>query len=126
MVNWDIDKEMRFAISHGVLSATSWALLSNSAMKIPAEKSVQVYEQHQAIEDGEYCYIDLKYMPNACTDPMAIGPSPSIQFQHGNCRPDVMFKPLPPSKTKWIFIYNEETGERIKDFEIYRNRIFFK
>jgi hypothetical protein len=34
-------------------------------------------------------------------------------------RPELMLKPLPPSKTKWIFIYDEETGKRIRDFEIY-------
>ena len=30
LVNWEVDKEMRFAITHGVLSPRSWSLLSNS------------------------------------------------------------------------------------------------
>ena len=41
-------------------------------------------------------------------------------------RPELMLKPLPPSKTKWIFIYDMETGRRIREFEIYQNRIFFR
>ncbi|MCD8210090.1 MAG: hypothetical protein LUC37_00955 [Prevotella sp.] len=30
LMYWDIDDDMEFSISHGVLSPTSWALLSNS------------------------------------------------------------------------------------------------
>jgi len=41
-------------------------------------------------------------------------------------REELMLKPLPPSRTKWIFCYDEETGFPIKEFKIYGNRIFFK
>lgn len=40
-------------------------------------------------------------------------------------RPELLLKPLPPSKIKWIFCYDAETGQRIRDFQIYHNRIFF-
>jgi hypothetical protein len=40
-------------------------------------------------------------------------------------RPELMLKPLPPNKTKWIFIYDLETGLPIRDFRIYGNKIFF-
>lgn len=36
-----------------------------------------------------------------------------------------MLKPLPPSKTKWIFCYDEETGRRIRDFSICGCRVYF-
>ena len=37
-----------------------------------------------------------------------------------------MLKPLPPSKEKFIFVYDCDSGKRIFDFEIYQNRLFFK
>lgn len=41
-------------------------------------------------------------------------------------RPELALKPLPPSREKWIFCYDLETGNKILNFEIYYNRIFFK
>ena len=126
LVNWEIDKEMSFAISNGVLSPTSWSLLSNSKLKEPVIKSVQYNEELHAIEEGEYCYVDLKYYPNSCNQLMGIQPNPELEPMPMGRRPELMLKPLPPSKTKWIFVYDIETGRRIRDFEIYRNRIYFK
>lgn len=126
LVNWEIDKEMNFAISNGVLSPTSWSLLSNSKLKEPVIKSVQYNEELHVIEEGEYCYVDLKYYPNSCNQLMGIQPNPELEPMPMGRRPELMLKPLPPSKTKWIFIYDIETGKRIRDFEIYRNRIYFK
>ena len=40
-------------------------------------------------------------------------------------REELMLKPLPPSKTKWIFCYDMETGAAIKDFQIYYDKLFF-
>ena len=34
-------------------------------------------------------------------------------------REELLLKPLPPSNTKWIFCYDVDTGERIREFEIY-------
>lgn len=126
LVNWEIDKEMSFAISNGVLSPTSWSLLSNSKLKEPVIKSVQYNEELHVIEEGEYCYVDLKYYPNSCNQLMGIQPNPELEPMPMGRRPELMLKPLPPSKTKWIFVYDIETGKRIRDFEIYRNRIYFK
>lgn len=37
-----------------------------------------------------------------------------------------MLKPLPPSKIRWIYCYDCETGLPIQEFSIYGNKIFFK
>lgn len=126
LVNWEIDREMRFAISHGVLSPTSWAILSNSALKEPVWKSIQYGEEVHAIEEGEYCYADLKHLPNATNELLGMQPNPDNEPLPMGRRPELMLKPLPPSKTKWIFVYDLETGERVREFEIYRNRLYFK
>jgi len=70
--------------------------------------------------------VDLKYYPNSCNQLMGIQPNPELEPMPMGRRPELMLKPLPPSKTKWIFVYDIETGRRIRDFEIYRNRIYFK
>lgn len=44
LVNWEVDREMTFAVTHGVLSPKSWALLSNSKLVEPDVKSVQYVE----------------------------------------------------------------------------------
>lgn len=126
LVNWEIDKEMRFAITHGVLSPTSWALLSNSKLEEPNIKSVQFSEELQVIEEGEYCYVDLKYCPNSCECILGAQPNPCFEPLPMGRRPELLLKPLPSSKTKWIFVYDIESGKRIREFQIYRNRIFFE
>lgn len=126
LINWEIDKEMDFAITHGVLSPTSWALLSNSQLQEPDRKSIMNREIVQAIEDENYCYIILKFCPNACADIIGAQPNPDFEELPMGRREELMLKPLPPSRTKWIFCYDEETGFPIKEFKIYGNRIFFK
>lgn len=126
LINWEIDKEVQFAITHGVLSPKSWALLSNSVLKEPSYKSVQYNESLNTIEENDYCYVDLKYCPNSCNCQLGIQPNPCFEPLPMGRRPEFLLKPLPPSKTKWIFVYDNETGQRIREFEIYQNRIFFK
>ena len=123
---WEIDKEMRFAISHGVLSPTSWALLSNSKLKRPNVKSIMNKEVVEVYEDDNYCYATLKFCPNARSEIIGAQPNPDFEELPMGRREELMLKPLPPSKTKWIFIYDEETGLPIKEFTIYGNKVFFK
>lgn len=126
LINWETDKEMDFAISNGVLSPVSWALLSNSKIELPKTKSVSFNEILKTIEDKDYCYIDLKYCPNHCNCIMGAQGNPCNEPLPLGRRPELMLKPLPPSKDKFIFIYDCETGRGINDFEVYQNRIFFK
>ena len=126
LINWEIDKEMDFAISNGVFSPVSWALLSNSKIELPKTKSVSYNEILHTIEDNDYCYIDLKYCPNHCNCIIGAQGNPNNEPLPLGRRPELMLKPLPPSKDKFIFIYDYETGKRINNFEIYQNRIFFK
>lgn len=126
LINWETDKEMNFAISHGVLSPVSWALLSNSKIEMPKTKSVSYNEIVYTIEDNDYCYVDLKYKPNHCNCIMGAQGNPCNEPLPMGRRPELMLKPLPPSREKFIFVYDQETGRRIDDFEIYENRLFFK
>lgn len=40
LINWEIDREMSFGVTHGVLSPKSWSILSNSKLKKEQIKSV--------------------------------------------------------------------------------------
>ena len=51
LINWEIDKEMKFGITHGVLSPLSWSLLSNSKIKESEAKSVSYRETLHCICD---------------------------------------------------------------------------
>lgn len=126
LINWETDKEMNFAISHGVLSPVSWALLSNSKIEMPKTKSVSYNEIVHTIEDNDHCYVDLKYKPNHCNCIMGAQGNPFNEPLPMGRRPELMLKPLPPSREKFIFVYDQETGQRIDDFEIYENRLLFK
>lgn len=126
LVNWEIDKEVSFAITHGVLSPVSWALLSNSVLKEPTKKSVSFCETLHTIEANDYLYVDLKYCPNCCECRLGAQPNPYNEPLPMGRQPELLLKPLPPSKIKWIFVYNAETGERIREFQIYMNRIFLQ
>lgn len=116
---------MKFAITHGVLTPTSWALLSNSIESNPSIKSVQTFEDLHCIEDGQWCYVDLKYCPNNI-ERLGAQSNPDLEPLPMGRRPELMLKPLPPARDKWIFCYNAETGQRIHDFQIFKNRIFFQ
>lgn len=117
---------MNFGITHGVLSPTSWALLSNSKINEPIYKSVSFKEQIKTIEDENYCYISLKYCPNSIEGVLGAQPNPNNEPLPMGRRPELMLKPLPPSKTKWIFCYDVDTGLPIRGFNIYGNKIFFQ
>ena len=125
LIDWTVDREMPFAITHGVLSPTSWALLSNSKLKEPPAKSVSYSEELHTIEDENYCYIELKYEPN-CAERLGAQPNPDFMPHIQGRRPELMLKPLPPNKTKWIFCYDMETGRPIREFIISRNKLFFQ
>ena len=126
LINWETDKSMDFAITHGVLSPVSWALLSNSKIDMPKTKSVSYNELLDVIEENDYCYVDLKYKPNHCNCIMGVQGNPCNEPLPMGRRPELMLKPLPPSKDKFIFVYDNANGERIDDSEIYQNRLFFK
>lgn len=126
LVNWEVDKEMTFAITHGVLSPVSYAILSNSKLTEPQTKIVQFYEKLHTIEEEDYCFVDLKFCPNCCNIKLGAQPNPCNEPLPMGRRSELMLKPLPPSKTKWIFCYDRESGQRIRDFGICQNRIFFK
>lgn len=125
LIDWTIDKEMPFAITHGVLSPTSYAILSNSKLLRTNMKSVSIYEELHTIADEQYCYVELKFCPN-CVEKMGAQPNPDFRPHPQGRRPELMLKPLPPSKVKWIFCYDEETGLPIRDFTINGKMIFFK
>lgn len=125
LINWETDKEVNFSITNGLLSPVSWALLSNSKVKRKSVQSVNYIEPVQALCDDDYCAIDLKYKPNAILDLMGVQGNPNNEPLPMGRRPELMLKPLPPSKVKWIFCYDER-GNKIKDFEIYGNRVYFR
>lgn len=126
LINWETDKESSFVVTKGILSPTSWAVLSNSKLTKPKSRSVCFREKVQACYDNDYCYIDLKFVPNATLDVIGAQPNPCNEPLPMGRRPELMLKPLPPSNTKWIFCYDVNTGKRIYEFEIYQNRIFFR
>lgn len=117
LIDWEIDKQANFALTNGVLSPISWALLSNSKINTPKVKSVGYYETQKTIENEEYCYVELKFCPNCIEEPLG------AKYDTDEC---IRLKPLPPTKKKWIFCYDGDTGKPIKDFTIYNNTIFFK
>lgn len=126
LIDWERDKNITFAITHGVLSPVSYALLSNSQLKNPNFKSIPYKEILHTIEMEKYTYVELKFLPNAILDKIGAQPNPNFEPLPMGRRPELLLKPLPPSKTKWIFCYDEETGLPIRDFEIFQNKIFFK
>lgn len=126
LISWEVDKAVNFGITHGVLSASSWALLSNSKIETYKNKSVTYQETLALIEDEDYCYADLKHCPNCFLNKMGIQGNPCNEPLPMGRRPELLLKPLPPSRERYIFCYDYETGKRIRDFEFYQNRIFFR
>ena len=125
LVNWDVDNETNFAITHGVLSPKSWALLSNSQIENPNIKSISYKETLNTIEDDNYCFVDLKFCPNNIEGIIGAQPNPYFEPLPMGRREELLLKPLPPTKIRWIFVYNSETGQRIRDFKVFQNRLFF-
>lgn len=126
LINWEIDKDITFSLTHGILTPVSWAMLSNSKVESVKEKSIPFQETLKTIEDDQYCFVDLMYCPNSFQGQMGIQGNPNNEPLPMGRRPELMLKPLPPSKTKYIFCYDVETGQRIRDFKFYNNRVFFE
>lgn len=130
LVDWETEKECNFAITHGVLSPLSWAVLTNSKITERKNKSVQYKESLQVTEgeneNGDFWYVDLKFIPNGCEEPMGLQYNPDNEPMPMGRKPWLPLKPQPPRKDIFIFCYDEETGQKIKNFEILGNRIIFK
>lgn len=127
LIDWTTDKEMQFSLTHGVLSPISWSILSNSNIKDEKIKSVPFREYKNLIYDldNSWIYCELKYIPNHCNCIIGAQPNPDFEKLPMGRREELMLKPLPPSRDKFIFCYDAETGKKIKDFTIIQNKIFF-
>ena len=64
LIDWELDTECTFALTHGKLSLSSWAVIGNSKVKTSNLKSISYHEELNVIEDENYWYVDLKYIPN--------------------------------------------------------------
>lgn len=126
LINWEIDKEVSFAITHGILSPSTWAILSNSKLNKKDAQSVPYKEQLDVIEDDNCWFVNLKYIPNATEGKWGLQSNPENEQMPMGRREWLPLKPLPPAKDKFIFCYDMETGNRIMKFEIYGNRVIFK
>lgn len=126
LINWEIDKEVSFAITHGILSPSTWAILSNSKLNKKDAQSVPYKEQLDVIEDDDCWFVNLKYIPNATEGKWGLQGNPENEQMPMGRREWLPLKPLPPAKDKFIFCYDMETGNRIMKFEIYGNRVIFK
>lgn len=125
LIDWETDKETTFAITHGVLSPTSWAILSNSKLKNKTVKSVSYKEQLDVIEDKDTWIVILKYIPNHVNETWGIQGNPCNESLPMGRKPWLPLKPLPPQHDRFIFCYDMETGARIMNFDICRNQIIF-
>lgn len=125
LIEWENDKEISFAVSHGVLSPISWAVLSNSKIGKEQIKSVAYKETLDVIEDNNSWYINLKFIPNGTTDKYGIQGNPEGEQMPMGRREWLPLKPI-CIKDKFIFCYDCDTGQRIMKFDIVGNRIVFK
>lgn len=125
LIDWETDKEVNFAIKHGILTPTSWAALSNSKVKKDNKKSIQFQERLLTTEIDDRWVIQLKYKPNNIGK-MGIQGNPDNEPLPMGRREWLPLKPLPPSRTHFIFCYDCDTGMKISNFEIIENQIIFK
>lgn len=126
LIDWEVDKEIGFALSHGVLSPTTWAVLSNSKLNNKSIKSVPFKEQLTVIEDKSFSYALLKYIPNNINEKYGLQGNPENEPLPMGRREWLPLKPLPPQRDKYIFCYDMETGQRIMNFNIVGNKIILK
>lgn len=126
LIDWEIDTQATFAITHGILSPTTWAVLSNSKLNESKKKSVPYKESVDVIEDDNCWYCLLKYIPNHIDGQWGLQGNPENEPLPMGRRPWLPLKPLPPSKDKFIFCYDMETGNRIMNFEVCGNKVIFK
>ena len=116
LIDWEIDTQATFAITHGILSPTTWAVLSNSKLNESKKKSVPYKESVDVIEDDNCWYCLLKYIPNHIDGQWGLQGNPENEPLPMGRRPWLPLKPLPPSKDRFIFCYDMETGNRIMNF----------
>lgn len=125
LIDWEMDKECTFAITHGLLSLSSWAILSNSKIGEEQKKSVNYREKIKVIEDDDFWFVDLKFIPNHIDGEWGIQGNPNNEPMPMGRKPWLPLKPLPPQRDKYIFCYDCETGRRIMNFDICGNRVIF-
>lgn len=125
LVFWQEDRQIDFAITHGVLSPVSWSILSNSNLYEKKNKSIGYNEEVQCIFDENKCYANLKYIPNTNNEKYGVQGNPNNEPLPLGRRPEIPLKPLPPDKEKYIFCYDLDTGAKILNFQLLGNRIYF-
>lgn len=126
LIDWEVDKEATFAITHGILSPSTWAVLSNSKLNKKDAKSVSFKEQLDVIEGDRIWFVDVKFIPNHVDGVWGLQGNPENEQMPMGRREWLPLKPLPPQHDKFIFCYDMETGNRIMNFDVYGNRIIFK
>ena len=125
LIDWEIDKQATFAISHGLLSPTTYAMLSNSKLNKKEKKSVSYREEVDVIEFDDGWKVTLKYIPNHVEGRMGLQGNPDNEPMPMGRRPWLPLKPLPPQRDRFLFCYDAETGQRIMNFDVYGNQIIF-
>lgn len=126
LMDWETDREIGFGITHGILSSTSLALLSNSTLSEKENISVPFQEKIKTMEENGEWYILLKYIPNHISGSFGIQGNPENEQMPMGRRDWLPLKPLPPIKDKFIFCYDAESGKKILNFDIIGNKIIFK
>lgn len=125
LIEWEVDKEVTFSISNGVMSPISWAILSNSQIIQKHNQSIP-YKEIINIAEFETDWRGLlKFSPNNTGEKIGIQGNPDFEALPMGRKPWLPLKPLPPKRDRFIFCYDMDTGKRIKDFEICGNQIFF-
>lgn len=124
-VDWEVDKNVSFAITHGVLSPTSYAILSNSKLNKKKSKSVPYKEQLEVVEYDSDWRVLLKYLPNHIDGSWGIQGNPDNEPLPMGRKDWLPLKPLPPQKDKFLFCYDMETGQRIMNFLVCGNQLIF-
>lgn len=125
LIDWEVDREVIFGIKHGVLSPVAWAALSNSKIKKNNQKSIQFSERIPIIENNNEWFGLLQHVPNNI-EKMGIQGNPDNEPLPMGRREWLPLKPLPPSRDKFIFCYDADTGQRIINFDVVENKIIFK
>lgn len=125
LMDWVTDTQANFAISNGVLSPTTWSILSNSKVGRPKTKSISYKEQVPVIEDGDRYFCVLKFIPNAVPEQLGLQGNPEGEQMPMGRKPWLPLKPLPPQSDKYIFCYDKDTGKKILNFQVCGNQIIF-
>lgn len=123
LINWDFTDSISFGVTHGMLSEQSLAILSNSKLDINDKYSIPYCEKLNVEEYDDYGAVDLKFIPNLCPIKFGLQENPNNEPMPMGRRPELSLKPLPPSKTKYLFVYDNRTKEKIP-FNIKGNRVF--